>query len=1038
MDSLVKEWSVFLDRCLEIRLQADLFDATATQLHTRSPLSGRKIAALLLKPRTANANSFDPRVVVYAERLLALKQVDASDVLASAYQYSKDRPATDEEEADPKDPSRWRNPSELEEILFHRLAKAFSGERNPTKAEGFKTLRVVTFWMSTMVTSHTNDSMMIQALAGIQQHPQQQSINVREALGMLVVGLVENNKILQLLTKDEPKADLRKQFAQALSNFIPFLSQTSIQIANRLEYHQKEHDFYDKTDSGASEEANENAVAALQLDAVIDLPSINTRAGLYIFLNSLLVARPLTDDFTITNYLSTRYKMDAQTMATDLVTASFDILANAMYRSEPSQTIFSLKSFLVNKIPLILIQLTAAPMYAMNPELCIQQALSHVDPNAFPSFSQGFDMMGNNSPLSEVRQDFLNACALHGLIQINTVERLLGEAPMQGPPATKYVKQDLLAQFKENFEKVNIYIEELDSPDGNAGAIVGAITEFVSHLCETQTTMYLKTICSQISKKTQALDVILQFTSPVSILRPMCQFLDEWRYEGDQGECQPVYDEFAAILVLIVAFVYRYDLTHHDLGINNDSFVAQFLERSSRSVPPDELTEEQGKHLGSWLRDLYDSDKEGLSNEVFASCRPQDFYFIVPTLFSQTVMACSAEVLSLDTVKGGLEYLHETFLLPALVGGLLWMASHAMTTSGQQDLDTLMQIFEKLIRSSPTSGDAQAMHTTILCAVSARLEKCFRTLRQRHPKRTDIEPLLQALKGKLDYERTVYSSKGELEQWTSATNNTFNTSLRHTVQQLTQWASSAGLQPNPPNYTHRQIYTCIKLTGAFKTLRAIIDEIKAQTDAGNGAAALDIGVSIICAPTIENSALPVDWVGSAVPAPTPPRTRMNLREALKCDFDNAAAVIPSDHLAAETIVRLHRRVESLISAISQASGLPNANVDLSAVNLQAQSLPTDLDKAINDAAADAIASANGDISGIEGMDIDMNKQALQREMDDLDLSTAVDLTAIGVGNAGMGTDIQMGDLPDLNLDDMGDMGMGVGDGDDWGLDFSDM
>lgn len=47
--------------------------------------------------------------------------------------------------------------------------------------------------------------------------------------------------------------------------------------------------------------------------------------------------------------------------------------------------------------------------------------------------------------------------------------------------------------------------------------------------------MYLKTICNLLSRKPQALDVILQFTAPASILRPLCQFLDEWRYEGDQG-----------------------------------------------------------------------------------------------------------------------------------------------------------------------------------------------------------------------------------------------------------------------------------------------------------------------------------------------------------------------------------------------------------------------------------------------------------------------------------------------------------------------
>jgi len=164
-------------------------------------------------------------------------------------------------------------------------------------------------------------------------------------------------------------------------------------------------------------------------------------------------------------------------MAIDLVTAAFDILANAMYRSEPTQTLFCLKSFLVNKVPLLLLQLSSF-IFPMTLELSITQALSHVDPNAFPAFSQGFDdMMGNSTSLTDVRQDFLNACALHGLIMTATVERLLGEAPMQGPPETKHDKRTLLEQCKNNFDKISLYIDELENLDGNAGAIVGAIAE---------------------------------------------------------------------------------------------------------------------------------------------------------------------------------------------------------------------------------------------------------------------------------------------------------------------------------------------------------------------------------------------------------------------------------------------------------------------------------------------------------------------------------------------------------------------------------
>lgn len=207
MDSLVKEWALFFDKCLENRVPVDLFAGAASQLHTRSPLPGRNIAALLLKPRAAGANSVDPRVIIYAERLLVLRKVDASDVLAAAFQFSKDRPLQANDGNNLKDPSQWRNPPELDEIIFHRLHKAFSGERPErpvTNAEGVRTLKAVTRWMTAMVTSHTNDS-MLQAMAGIQHQPQQQSINVREGLGMLVVGLIENGRILQLLNKDELK-----------------------------------------------------------------------------------------------------------------------------------------------------------------------------------------------------------------------------------------------------------------------------------------------------------------------------------------------------------------------------------------------------------------------------------------------------------------------------------------------------------------------------------------------------------------------------------------------------------------------------------------------------------------------------------------------------------------------------------------------------------------------------------------------------------------------------------------------------------------
>jgi len=476
---------------------------------------------------------------------------------------------------------------------------------------------------------------------------------------------------------------------------------------------------------------------------------------------------------------------------------------------------------------------------------------------------------------------------------------------------------------------------------------------------------------------------------------------------------------------------------------------------------PDELSEEQGKHLGNWLKGLYDADKEGLSNEVFASCRPQDFYLIVPTLFRQTVVACSTGVLSFESVKGGLECkltpnvlvqlnttdsisdLGETFLLPSLIEGLTWMASYALLQT-HKDLDSMIRIFNEIILTTPSSGDAQAMHSTIIAMVASRLEKCFRTLQRREPNRTTLEPFIQAIKVHAHYERSIYASLKEVDQWTNAPNSTLNTSLRHTIQQLCQWASTSSLQPNPPGYTHRQIYASLKMLGATRTLRAIIDEVKAQTDAGNGAAALDIGVSIICAPTVEDSPITIDWMGSSIPAPPQQRTRMNLREMLKQEFESAANLVATDPLTAETIVRLHRRVEAHFASLSEA-GLQAPPINIPSVNIgdmQSQTISDDLNRAIDDAAA---ATVVDDISN-------MDNKALQRSMDELTGAEGLDLSNIGMGNGDAGAgdmSTDLGSLPGMDLGDMGSMGMdmdmdmnmdmgGGGGDDDWGLDFDNM
>ena len=168
--------------------------------------------------------------------------------------------------------------------------------------------------------------------------------------------------------------------------------------------------------------------------------------------------------------------------------------------------------------------------------------------------------------------------------------------------------------------------------------------------------MTLKTMCSQLAKKPLSLDVMLLFAKPATILQPMCDLLDNWRYEEDQNEYQPVYEEFGSILLLLLAFAYRYGLTPADLGVRSrDSFVARLLSHGHLSRSLDQLTEQESGHLNGWIHDLFDTEAGGLGDELMSSCPPQDFYLLIPTLFLNISLAFGSGALSEDTLKGGLE-----------------------------------------------------------------------------------------------------------------------------------------------------------------------------------------------------------------------------------------------------------------------------------------------------------------------------------------------------------------------------------------------
>ncbi|RYP66395.1 hypothetical protein DL771_007804 [Monosporascus sp. 5C6A] len=937
----IEQWNRFLEQCISSRLDPETFESYVPILNSKYPLPPAAIADVFLRPQPSNHESLDPRIPRYIPVLTQRRLIDTPSILKALYKYSTSHTQAQKaghpplEDAQARTTSlRWGSSYSSEEVVFYRLTKAVgSGTGIKSASDALEVCKIIANWMFLFTSASTAFAQDV--MGQLQNAPSKDEMEgTRAAFVMLLLSVCENRTVLNALGRPFAK-EARKALSEGLAVFVPLMLQNAPQIAGRLELFRTEtlasFDPIDKKKDPVNAEMDDILDSTVGLDnfVVPELPITNTRAGLYIYLNAALVGRPLIDDNAFFTYLQNRYQGDIQSTTIDLILASFDVLANAVFRNEGHKTGHLLRSYLINKLPLLLATLASSMFPPLTAQFCITEALSQVDTNAFPTLSGMFDESNNNNSFTDtVRQDFCFACCLHGLIPESSIEGLLGEITYQTlPSAGKYVKEALVEECMADPERIQGLIGELDNMDGNVGAVCQALTEVIARLCNNKETMTLKLLCSQLAKKPLSLDVMLLFERPITILHPLCELLDNWKYEEDQGEYQPVYEEFGSVMLLLLAFVYRYNLSPLDLGIRfPDSFVAKLLHNGQLGRSLDELTDQERGHLDGWIHGLFDTGAGGLGDELMSSCPPQDFYLLVATLCQNIVLAFGTSYLSEDSLKTGLEYLVDTFLLPSLVLAISYMANQLWSDISQEK-KAVIRVLQLILLTKQGSNEAQSMLTAVVNIVAKPLEHALRLSQRQNPKSQDIEPLLKAIKDNTRFSRrTAGAGHNELEAWTSTTNGGLVASVRHTIQGFVQWSLHPGINIMPTPYTHRQILAALRILGAKRLLYVILDEVKQQTEAGSGSVVYDVATALVCAPDVTNMPPPPEMLAPALhhhahnhghhaPPPPPPviapHTRISLREALKFEAEDFKVIQQrSDAATAEHAVRLYRRVEA--------------------------------------------------------------------------------------------------------------------------------
>jgi mediator of RNA polymerase II transcription subunit 5 len=171
-------------------------------------------------------------------------------------------------------------------------------------------------------------------------------------------------------------------------------------------------------------------------------------------------------------------------MVPDFITAVIDVISNAIIRHEPSSTLFLLRSFLCNKVPLIINRISPSPM---DSSIAISKAFQRTDAttltNLAPSIFDPYSYNTNRNPdiydiTVDLRPDFLFACALHNVIGEQDINGLLGELPLGAMSAAgTYYVPDLMLQCVNDPDRIDRLLEEIEAVEGNSGAVVQTIFE---------------------------------------------------------------------------------------------------------------------------------------------------------------------------------------------------------------------------------------------------------------------------------------------------------------------------------------------------------------------------------------------------------------------------------------------------------------------------------------------------------------------------------------------------------------------------------
>lgn len=156
----------------------------------------------------------------------------------------------------------------------------------------------------------------------------------------------------------------------------------------------------------------------------------------------------------------TKSQGDVDSSISDLITASFDLNSVASNRGDSPYDTRMYQLFLTERLPHLIVTLTT--------ETYVPFDITFLLPELFQRLSTTNDL----------RQQFLFACTLHGLLAEDNIETLLGSKPTQTlPKGGKVTREYLIQEYRKDPSRAEYFVSRVGVRDGNSGIYAEVVVE---------------------------------------------------------------------------------------------------------------------------------------------------------------------------------------------------------------------------------------------------------------------------------------------------------------------------------------------------------------------------------------------------------------------------------------------------------------------------------------------------------------------------------------------------------------------------------